>query len=195
MLFKRWRHIYNFYSISILIPITCSPIVCKFLTYKDILIIFIILLNLFEKFIWKWFSFYLPLEISLNSIAASAIVVSESIIFPLIKFKRIYTYNFTVVLHNILLLIHIYINIFHISIFSNIPNQIYLLFPYSTLWIQSRIFKITFKLSYSNTIIQYLIRIFFCIKLINNILSHFFILKNFTPNSCLYLTRYLIIIN
>lgn len=143
MLFKRWRHIYNFYSISILIPITCSPIVCKFLTYKDILIIFIILLNLFEKFIWKWFSFYLPLEISLNSIAASAIVVSESIIFPLIKFKRIYTYNFTVVLHNILLLIHIYINIFHISIFSNIPNQIYLLFPYSTLWIQSRIFKIT----------------------------------------------------
>lgn len=195
MLFKRWRHIYNFYSISILIPITCSPIVCKFLTYKDILIIFIILLNLFEKFIWKWFSFYLPLEISLNSIAASAIVVSESIIFPLIKFKRIYTYNFTVILHNILLLIHIYINIFHISIFSNIPNQIYLLFPYSTLWIQSRIFKITFKLSYSNTIIQYLIRIFFCIKLINNILSHFLILKNFTPNSCLYLTRYLIIIN
>lgn len=195
MLFKRWRHIYNFYSISILIPITCSPIVCKFLTYKDILIIFIILLNLFEKFIWKWFSFYLPLEISLNSIAASAIVVSESIIFPLIKFKRIYTYNFTVILHNILLLIHIYINIFHISIFSNILNQIYLLFPYPTLWIQSRIFKITFKLSYSNTIIQYLIRIFFCIKLINNILSHFLILKNFTPNSCLYLTRYLIIIN
>lgn len=85
VLFKRWRHIYNFHSISILIPITCSLLVCKFLTHKDILIIFIILINLFIKFIWKWFLFYLPLEISMNSIAASAIVVSESISFPIDK--------------------------------------------------------------------------------------------------------------